>query len=186
MMIPTMFSAGPGECAGLTLRHRMWRGLTGRRWLVVFLLSFVMSTEILFIPATYEGWTPVQIFNGWLEQFFDSLTLGIGMMLSVTFADGTLPEESRWRLPALAMVAIASGMFTYAALTVFHFPAGFYPPTLQLAGEALRAVLLGTMVTLVWAIQKRNAREARRLQRMEIDRVALNRRMLEEIGRAHV
>ena len=179
--MPTTFaaeSAESGTRARFTLPHRMWREL-GRRWLVVLLLSFVMSTEILFIPATYEGWTLIQIFNGWFEQFLDSLTLGIGMMLAVTFADGVLKEENRWRLPALALVVIVSGALSYAGLTVFHFPAGFYPPALQVAGEALRAVLLGTMVTLVWAVQKRNAREARRLQRLEIDRVALNRRMLE-------
>jgi signal transduction histidine kinase len=169
----------PRTGARIFRRRRLASPFLGRRWLVVVLLCFVVSTEILFTPTTYDGWTAKQIFDAWLEQFLDALCMGISMMLAVTLADNFIVEGSWWQLPALVLATALSGALMYAALTVYHFPAGYYPPMMGLAGDALRPIFLGSLVAIVWAVQRRNARAARRLQRMELDRVALNRRMLE-------
>jgi signal transduction histidine kinase len=171
-------NATAGSPVNLFLR-KVLGSAAGRRSVVVLVLCFVVSTEILFIPATWDDWSARQIFAGWLEQFLDDLCLAISMMLAVSLVDSLVEDESWQRIPALVAAVVLAGVLAYSGLTVYHFPAGYYPPLPLLAGEAMRPALLGTLVTLVWAIQRRNARAARRLQRLEIDRVALNRRMLE-------
>ena len=150
-----------------------------RRIALVTVLAFGMSTQLLFSPNLFQDWTPAEVFKGWLEQFLDALATGIMMLAAVSLVDALAPQEAWWRLAALgAAVAIGATLAT-VGLTLFHYPSGYYPSAIQLAGDTLRFVIPGTLITIVWAVQKRNARTTRRLQRVELDRIALNRRMLE-------
>jgi signal transduction histidine kinase len=157
----------------------VFRDLFSRRIAVVALLCFVVSTQVLFNPSILEDWTLWEVFAGWLEQFLDALFVGGCMLVAVTLTDQALAENAGLRLPGFVLVVVLAGFFAVAGLTVIHYPAGYYPATAHLAGEALRFIVLGTLVTLVWAVQKRNARARLRLQRVAIDSAALNRRMLE-------
>jgi LytS/YehU family sensor histidine kinase len=150
-----------------------------RYCLTLLALCFVLSTEVLFSPGTFAQWTPAQIADGWLEVFADTLCLGLCAMLAVAGADRLLPPDGNARLASLVAVVVLAGCGGYAALTVYHYPAGYYPPLLVLVGEALRAVLLAVMLTLVWAVQRRNARALQRIGQLELNSAALQRRMLE-------
>jgi signal transduction histidine kinase len=150
-----------------------------RRLALVAVLAFAMSTQILFSPTIFTDWSPGEVFMGWLEQFLDALAIAVSILVAVTLVDESAPEDAAWRLPALAAAVVAGASLAMAALTAFHFPAGYYPSAIQLAGDTLRFVIPGALITLVWAVQKRNARITRRLQRIELDRIALNRRMIE-------
>jgi signal transduction histidine kinase len=150
-----------------------------RRLALVVVLAFVMSTQILFSPTIFEDFGPAEVFMGWLEQFLDALAMGVCMMAAVTLVDETTPPEAGWRLGALAVALTLAAVLAMAALTAFHYPSGYYPSAVQLAGDTLRFIIPGALITLVWAVHKRNARVTRRLQRVELDRIALNRRMIE-------
>ena len=150
-----------------------------RRLVLVVVLAFGMSTQLLFSPTIFQDWSAGEVFMGWLEQFLDALAMGACMLAAVTLVDETAPPDAAWRLPTLAAALTAAAVLAMAGLTAFHFPAGYYPSAVQLAGDTLRFVIPGCLITLVWAVQKRNARIRRRLQRVELDRIALNRRMIE-------
>lgn len=150
-----------------------------RRAGVVALLAFGMSTQIFFQPGLFADWTPAQVFMGWLEQFLDALAMGASMLLAVSVIDALTPPEAWWRLGVLGLAVAGAAALAMAGLTAFHYPSGYYPSPMQLAGDTLRFVIPGVMITVVWAVQKRNARIARRLQRAELKRIALNRRMME-------
>src|SRR5262249_47595535 len=113
------------------------------------------------------------------EQFADTTSLGLFIMLTVAGANRLIPRKRSWRLPALAAVVTAAAAGGYAALTLFHFPAGYYPPPLVLVSEALRPIVLGVLSMLVWAIQSRNAQATRHLRQLELQRATVQRRLLE-------
>src|SRR5476651_1803186 len=127
----------PGGIPALNLRRWTAARVFGRRLAVVAVLSFVVSSEILFIPETWQGWTAVQIFAGWLEQFLDAFCMGVCMLLAVAAADSLIRDDAWWHLPALALAVILAGSLMYGAITFYRFPAGIYPPLMELAGEAL-------------------------------------------------
>ena len=150
-----------------------------RRAGVVALLAFGMSTQLLFQPGLFQDWTPAQVFTGWVEQFGDALAMGAAMLLAVSLIDWLAAPEAWWRVAALVLGMAGAAALAMAGLTAFHSPSGYYPSALQLAGDTLRFVIPGAMITLVWGVQKRNARIARRLQQAELERIALNHRMME-------
>ena len=150
-----------------------------RRLALVVVLATGMSTQLLFSPSIFEDWTAGEVFMGWLEQFGDALATGVAILVAVTVVDEAAPKDAAWRLPALATAVVVGASLAMAGLTAFHFPSGYYPSAVQLAGDTLRFVIPGSLITLVWAVQKRNALITRRLQRVELDRIALNRRMIE-------
>jgi hypothetical protein len=150
-----------------------------RRLGLVVVLAFAMSTQILFSPTIFVDWSMGEVFMGWLEQFGDALAVGTAVLAAVTLVDETTPQEAAWRLPALAGAVVIGAAAAMAALTALHYPSGYYPSAIQLAGDTLRFVIPGALITVVWAVQKRNARLTRKLQRVELDRIALNRRMME-------
>ena len=150
-----------------------------RRIALVAALAFGMSTQIFFSPGIFEDWSPMQVFMGWGEQFADALAVGACMLAVVSLVDAFAPPDAWWRVGALAAAVTAGAALAMAGITAFHYPSGYYPAAIQLAGDTLRFVIPGVLITTVWAVQKRNARNTRRLQRVELERVALNRRMLE-------
>ncbi|MES2148759.1 MAG: histidine kinase [Pseudomonadota bacterium] len=159
--------------------RQLARQVDWRTCLAVLLLCFVLSTEVLFAPSTLEGWTAGELADGWLEQFIDYVCLGMVTMAMVKGADSLIGENVRWRLLALLAVVVVATGGAYLGLTSLHFPAGYYPPTMVLVGEALRVIFLAMMVTMVWVVQRSIAQAARRLQLLEFHRVALKQGMLE-------
>jgi len=154
-------------------------GIAWRYGLSVLALCFVLSTEVLFIPANYENWTLSQIADGWREQFADIASLGLFTTLLVAAADRLIPPDKRWRLPALVAVVIAAIGSGYGALTLFHFPAGYYPPAFVLISETLRLIVPGVLAMLVWAIRRQNIQATQRIQELELQRATIERRLLE-------
>lgn len=152
---------------------------SGRYCLAVLALCLLLSTELLFNLGPLEEWTPGQVAAGWLEQFIDTAWLGLLALLLVAGTDRLFGHDSRWRMTALAAAAAVAGGAGYAALTWFHFPAGYYPPVAILLGEALRAMLLPVLFSLAWALRRQAARAAQRIRRLDLDRAVLHRRTQE-------
>ena len=172
------FALAPGQRLGAFLRGT-WRDLTWRRAALVAALCFVVSTHVLFNSTIFTDWSAGELVSGWFAGLIDALLVGAFIALAVTAADNALPEQSWWRLVGLLLVVFAASLMAVAMLTWIHYPAGYYPDAMQLTGDALRYAILAGLVTLVYAVQKRNALCARRLQQFEIDRISLDRRMLE-------
>jgi len=144
--------------------------------LTVLALCLLLSTEVLFSPGTWYEWSPRQILAGWLEQLGDTTVLGLLAMLAVAGIDHLFQRDGHWRLAALLAAATAATAAGFTALTLFRYPAGYYPPLLELAGEALRAILLADLFTLVWGRRRQAARAALRTRRLALDRAVLQRR----------
>jgi signal transduction histidine kinase len=156
-----------------------WRDLTLRRAALVVALCFVVSTQVLFNATMFADLSLAEIASGWFSNLLDTLFAGAVIALAVTIADNALPEESWWRLIVLLLVVLAASLAAQCVLTWAHYPPGYYPDPIQLTGDALRYAILASLITLVYAVQKRNAHCAKRLQQFEIDRISLDRRMLE-------
>ncbi len=156
-----------------------WRDLTWRRVALIGALCFVASTQLLFSPSLFEDWSLVEIAAGWVDHFLDVLFTGACILLAVTLTDNILPEDSWWRFAGLLAAVAASSIAAVWILTAGHYRGSAYPDLAYLAGDALRAMLLGCLVAFIHELQKRNARRARRLQQLEIERESLNRRVLE-------
>lgn len=150
-----------------------------RTCLAVLCLCFVLSTEVLFSPSMFADWTPGQIFDGWLEQFIDIVCLGFLIMAAVRVADHLIGDQAPWRLLGLLAAVVLAATGGYLGLTALHYPAGYYPPAPVMVGDALRIIFLGSMATIVWAVQRSNARATMRLRLLALDRAALKRGMLE-------
>lgn len=144
--------------------------------LTVLALCLVLSTELLFTPGTWSEWSPAQILAGWLEQLGDTTVLGMLAMLAVAGTDRLFQRDGHWRLAALLAAASLATAAGFTVLTLFRYPAGYYPPLLELAGEALRAILLVDLFTLVWGRRRQAARAAQRTRRLALDRAVLQRR----------
>ena len=172
------FVSAPGYRLGAFVRGT-WRDLTWRRIALVAIICFVVSTHVLFNVTILGDLSFGELVSGWFVNFLDTLFAGAFTALAVTAADNALPEESWWRLVGLMIVVLGACLFSVVVLTWMHFPAGYYPDAMQLTGDALRYAILAGLVTLVYAVQKRNLLCARRLQQFEIDRISLDRRMLE-------
>jgi signal transduction histidine kinase len=150
-----------------------------RTCLAALCLCFVLSTEVLFSPSMFADWTPGQIFDGWLEQFIDIVCLGFLIMAAVSVSDRLIGEQAPWRLLGLLTAVILAATGGYLGLTSLHYPAGYYPPAPVMIGDALRIIFLGSMATIVWAVQRSNAKAANRLRAFALDRAALKKGMLE-------
>lgn len=156
------------------VRQFNWRGCAA-----VLGLCLVLSTEILFTPATFEHWTLRQIADGWLEQLFDTVSLGMFIMVSVKLTDSMVGEAVRWRLLALLAAVVVAAGAGYLGLTALHYPAGYYPPTMVLVGETLRVALLGGIATTVWTVRRSNARSLQRLRLMQFQRGVVKQGLLD-------
>jgi signal transduction histidine kinase len=154
-------------------------GSIARKAALVVVLAFAMSTQILFSPTIFADFSPVEIFEGWLEQFLDALAVSTSMLAAVLAAKACVAEKRWWQPSVLAAAATLAAALAMAVLTAIHYPAGYFPSAVQLAGDTLRFAIPGAIIAVVWAVQNRGARAERELLRMELDRVALNRRMLE-------
>ena len=163
-----------GAVARGTLRDLTWRRAT----LVVF-ICFVVSTQVLFNASILDGFSFGEFVAGWFSSFLDTLFAGICIALLVTIVDNALAEEAWWRVAVLLVTVLVASLLAVAVLTWIHFPSGYFPDLVQLIGDALRYSILAGLVTLVYAVQKRTAHCSKRLQQVEIDRVSLDRRMLE-------
>src|SRR5689334_5155407 len=109
----------------------------------VTILAFAMSTQILFSPTMYADFSAAEIFFGWLEQFLDALAVGACMLAAVLVVDSRLRTDSWWQLAALATAATFGAVLAMAALTPIHYPAGYYPSSVQIAGDTLRFAIPG-------------------------------------------
>jgi len=174
----SFFDFAPGDRIGEILRGT-WRDLTWRRAALVVALCVVVSTQVLFNATIFTELSFAEIASGWFSNLLDTLFAGACIALAVTIADNALPEESWWRLVVLLLVVLAASLAAQCVLTWTHYPPGYYPDAIQLTGDALRYAILASLITLVYAVQKRNAHCAKRLQQFEIDRISLDRRMLE-------
>ena len=156
-----------------------WRDLTWRRALLVCFLCFVTSTQVLFNASILDDFSLAELLAGWFSNVVDALFAGACIALAVTVADNTLAGDSWWRLASLMISVVAASLLAVAALARIHYPPGYLPDAVQLAGDALRYAILAGLVTLVYAVQKRTADSSKRLQQVEIDRVSLDRSVLE-------
>ena len=150
-----------------------------RQLALVTIFAFAMSTQIFFSMGVFENFTAAEVFKGWLEQFADSLAMGVSMLAAAVAVETSAPTDAWWKPAAHALALAAAAAAMMVGLTAFHFPSGFYPSAMQLAGDTLRFVIPGALIAIAWSGHRKETRATRNLQRVELDRIALNRRMLE-------
>ena len=152
------------------------------RWRLAFVVVFcaVLATEVLAQPEVYEYWTLDAVASGFLDQYLQSLWYGVMILLALTAAEPMLPRTPAVVRPLLVAVAILAGAIAGGVVDILVEDLGFaYVRTFRFAGDTLRWAVTGAVVTAIYLVQRRAAAAASRVHEAALERVALDRQMLE-------
>lgn len=155
------------------------RELTWRRALAVTLICLVLATQILFQPGIFEDYEIEDTAKAFLEYFVEALFIGYATLGAVLAVNVLVAGEGITRAMALA-AAIALGVAVgVAAGLAFRYGEGPYPNALYIAGETIRWAVLAGIVALIHEIQRRERAATNALHRLEVDRIAIEKRRVE-------
>ena len=161
----------------LPVRH--WPQMACRRALLALGLSLVLSTQVLFQESVFTHFSIGETLHSMVLYFLDILAIAAPMVGAVSWVDAKWPVPGRVRNVAL-MVAVPGAVALGTALsTVAHYGAGPYPPAAYLWGEALRWVLAGGAMTLIYETQRRHERNQQQLHAAELRHKVLDNQMTE-------
>ncbi|MFO1315269.1 MAG: histidine kinase [Burkholderiales bacterium] len=156
--------------------------MTRFRWRLAFVAVFclIVATEVLAQPDVFQYWSVAAVALGLGDYYMQCLGYGVAILLFVSAAERALP-----RLPALARpvavgLAILGGALAGGILDVVVHDLGFaYFENTRFVGDVLRWAVTGGFVVGIYAYQLRSAASAARVHDAALERVALDRQMLE-------
>jgi len=152
------------------------------RWRAVFVVVFclVVATELLAQPAVFDYWTLPAIASGFLDVYLQDLGYGAMILLALTAAERALPRLPPFARPLLIAAAILGGAFAGGVVDVLvHDLGAGYLETTRFAGEVLRWAVLSSAVVAIYVFNRGAAKAATRVHEAALERVALDRQMLE-------
>jgi len=152
------------------------------RWRLAFVAAFcaVVATEVLAQPEVYEYWTLAALASGFFDLYVQSLGYGVMILLALTAAEALLPRVPAVVRPVLVGIAILAGAIAGGVVDIVVEDLGAaYVRTFRFAGDTLRWAATGAVVTAIYLVQRRAAAAASRVHEAALERVALDRQMLE-------
>jgi signal transduction histidine kinase len=152
------------------------------RWRLAFVAVFcgVIATEVLAQPEVYEYWTLAALASGFLDLYVQSLGYGVMILLALTAGEALLPRVPSVIRPVLVGIAILAGAIAGGIVDVVVEDLGIdYVRTFRFAGDTLRWAATGAVVVAIYLVQRRAAAAASRVHEAALERVALDRQMLE-------
>ena len=152
------------------------------RWRLAFVAAFcaVVATEVLAQPEVYEYWTLAALASGFFDLYVQSLGYGVMILLALTAAEALLPRVPAVVRPVLVGIAILAGAIAGGVVDIVVEDLGAaYLRTFRFAGDTLRWAATGAVVTAIYLVQRRAAAAASRVHEAALERVALDRQMLE-------
>lgn len=150
-----------------------------RRALIALGLSLVLSTQLLFQESVYGYFSVGETLEGMWLYFLDILVIAVFMMCFVSWVDWKLPAAGKARNWGLVIAVPASVVLGITATTAAHYGAGPYPPESFLLSEAVRWVMAGAAITLVYETQRRYRNNQQQLHTAELRHKVLDNQMME-------
>ncbi|MFO1306805.1 MAG: histidine kinase [Burkholderiales bacterium] len=152
------------------------------RWRLVFVVAFcaVVATEVLSQPEVFEYWTIGAVLGGYLDLYVQCLGYAVMILLALTAIEPLLPRMPGIARPIAVAVAVLAGAVAGGIVDIVVQDLGFaYMSTSRFAGDTLRWAILAGVAVGIYAVQRRAAASASRLHEAALERVALDRQMLE-------
>lgn len=152
------------------------------RWRLGFVLvaCSVLATEVLAQPSVFEYWGPAAIASGLLDYYLQCLGFGVAILLALTAAERTLPRLPPAARPFAIAVAITGGALVGGLIDVAVHDLGLaYVGTARFGGDVARWTLSGAIVVGLYVYQVRASASAARAHEVALERVALDRQVLE-------
>jgi len=152
------------------------------RWRLAFVivLCAVIATEVLAQPAVFQYWALPAIASGFFDVYVQCLGYSVMILLALSAVERVLATLPAVTQTALVCVAIVVGALAGGVVDVAVHDLGLdYIKTTRFAGEVLRWIATAAAVVTIYAVQKRVATTAARVHGAAVERVALDRQMLE-------
>ena len=152
------------------------------RWRLAFVMvvCLILATEVLAQPSVFEHWSFGEVASGLLEYYLQCLGFGVSILLAVTAAEHALPRLPSLAQPLAIPIAVLCGALFGGLIDIaFHELGLAYIETARFIGDVMRWSLLGAGVVGIYVYQRRAAASAARLHKASIERLALDRQMLE-------
>jgi signal transduction histidine kinase len=150
-----------------------------RGGLLAILITFALSTQLLFQFDLYENWPLPDILLGWLDHFIDQLIVGICIFVALTAAV-FIPARSRAGRYLLLLVAITVGALAGEALLLLRVP---LPPDISTAGmlfaKVARWLVISGLAYVFLAFEREAAEAASRAHETDLQCVQIERQMTE-------
>ena len=152
------------------------------RWRLAFVVAFcaVIATEVLAQPEVYEYWTLDAVLGGYFDVYVQCLGYGLAILLALTAVERLLPRLPAVTRPLFVTAAILAGAIGGGVVDVVVQDLGFaYMRTSRFAGDTVRWAVTAAVVVAIYAVQRRAAAAASRVHEAALERVSLDRQMLE-------
>lgn len=162
-----------------SLLARFWIRLGWKRVLFALSMSLVLSTQILFQQSVIEDYSLGETLESFLLYLFDLTVVALPMICAVSFVDLRLPDESSKRTLGLLVAIVLSVLTGIAVQMAVHYDAGPYPPLPFVLGEALRWILMGGAITLIFETMRHHRAQQLALFAAELRHKILDNQMIE-------
>ncbi len=152
------------------------------RWRLAFVAVFclIVATEVLAQPDVFLYWSAAAVFSGLTDYYVQCLGYGVSILLALTAAERMLPRLPAVVRPVAVGVAIFAGALAGGLLdVVVHDLGADYLENMRFVGDVLRWVVTAAFVVGIYAYHVRSAASAARVHHAALERVALDRQMLE-------
>lgn len=158
-----------------------WRTrFTARRAVFSLGICLLVSTSVLFQPDFYRLPGSGQVVRAWLEYFGGCLLMGIPIMLALTAVEVLTQGWPRVTIWLASLVALLLGAALGATLLLPYYGLGWNTwGTPEFLVDVTCWMLIGGGVAVIYGFQQGALVAASALHRMEIDRAALARQMME-------
>ena len=172
----------PGRLSRRSLRDFRAFGflLTGRRILFVSAICWLVSTQALFQPSLYQGFSLHLFVSGWLDYLGECLLMSLPMMLALTLAEAAMVDRSRMVGVSFAVIALIAGACAGAGLLIPYYDLPIETAfDRRFVGDMIYWIAIAGGVATMYGLQQRATAAAAAVHRAEVDRVALSKQLLE-------
>ena len=168
---------------GLSGRFPSLLDALGRfRWRLAFVVVFclIVATEVLAQPDVFLYWSAEAVFVGLVDYYVQCLGYGVSILLALTAVERALPRLPAAARPVAVGAAILGGALAGGLLDVWLHDLGVdYLENTRFVGDALRWAATAAFAVGIYAYQLRSAASAARVHGAALERVALDRQVLE-------
>jgi len=164
----------------LGLRHR--RQAAVMSWCelaVVSLVALLLSTQVFFQTGALELLRSGYLIAGWLQYLAEALACGVAMWLGICAFGRLADPRGVARGLAVGGILFAAAFLAECLFLAVAQPAGFFPPLISIAGDAVRWSLWGGIVHLAHTHAQRHARAAMLLAVERVERERADQRRAE-------
>ena len=179
-----MGNAAFGRTAGHRLPIAFVSALRERR--IVRRLAFTLticalvSTQVLFQPLLYEGFSLEHLLRTWLDYLIECLLMGLCILCGLTFAEILSTDRSRVVTAMLVIAGLLAGIFAGALMLIPFYDLEWDSiVSRRFWGDTIYWFAIGGAVAVIHGFQQGSAAAAATLHRAQMDQVALAKQMLE-------